>query len=162
MERLVPEMTMEEMVAIYGKYAGAHKYLVGFTRGNSVYYVLVSFRDLFAFLKLDHASSKRGGHAKIRVRVSSTQAMAMINRGQAVKLCGLEELNADSKYNKGENFERIVTEKLTGELWVKDSIPFYVKGDITLNGEEVQVKLDGAELTNEKTLARTVEILANA
>lgn len=155
-------MTMEEMVTIYGKYAGAHKYLVGFIKGGSVYYVLVSFRDLFAFLKLDRASSKKGGHAKIRVRVSSTQAMALVNRGQAVKLCDVEELNADSKHNKGENFERIVTEKLTGELWVKDSIPFYVKGDITLNGEEVQVKLDGAELTNEKTLARTMEILANA
>lgn len=160
MERLVPEMTMEEMVAIYGKYAGAHKYLVGFTRGNSVYYVLVSFRDLFAFLKLDHASSKRGGHAKIRVRVSSTQAMALINRGQAVKLCGLEELNADSKYNKGENFERVVTELLAGEVWVKDSVPFWVKGDVNLNGEEVQVKLDGAELTNERTVAKAEALAA--
>ena len=162
MERLVPDMTMEEMVAIYGRYAGAHKYLVGFMRHDSVYYTLQSYAGLQDFLKLDRASSKKGGHAKIRVRVSSTQAMALINRGQAVKLCELSELNADSKHNKGENFERIVTEKLTGELWVKDSVPFYVKGDITLNGEEVQVKLDGAELTNEKTLARTMEVLARA
>jgi hypothetical protein len=153
---------MDEMVTIYGKYAGAHKYLVGFIRGGIVYYVLVSFRELFAFLKLDRASSKKGGHAKIRVRVSSTQAAQLFYSGKAVELCNESELNADSKHNKGENFERIVTEKLTGELWVKDSIPFYVKGDITLNGEEVQVKLDGAELTNEKTLAKTVEILANA
>lgn len=155
-------MTMDEMVTTYNKFSGAHKYLVGFTKGNSVYYVLVSFPELVAFLKLDHASSKRGGHAKIRVRVSSTQALALINRGQAVKLCDVEELNANNKYNKGENFERIVTEKLTNEQWTKDSIPFYVKGDITLNNEEVQVKLDGAELTNEKTLARTMEILASA
>lgn len=155
-------MTMDEMATTYNKLAGAHKYLVGFARCSAVYYMMASFDELRAFLKLDRASSKRGGFAKIRVRVSSTQAAQLVYTGKAVKLCDESELNAESKYNKGENFERIVTEKLTGELWVKDSVPFYVKGDITLNGEEVQVKLDGAELTNEKTLARTMEILANA
>ncbi len=155
-------MTMDEMATIYNKFAGAHKYLVGFTRCSIVYYVMASFEEMRAFMKLDRASSKRGGFAKIRVRVSSTQAAQLVYSGKAVKLCEMDELNADAKYNKGENFERIVTEKLTGELWAKDSVPFYVKGDITLNGEEVQIKLDGAELTNEKTLARTAEILANA
>ena len=60
------------------------------------------------------------------------------------------------KYNKGENFERVITELLIGETWVKDSVPFNVAGDIRWNGEEVQIKFDGAELTNEKTLARAM------
>ena len=88
------------------------------------------------------------------MRVTAEQAIIFIHSGKAVRLCSVEELKADAKHNAGENFERIITETLTDELWVKDSVPFWVKGDINVNGEEIQIKLDGAELTNEKTLAR--------
>ena len=142
-----------EMANRYNRIAGAHKYIVGFIRHGVVYYVQLDFAGLCGLLKNDRASSKRGGTLKLRVRVNSEQAIRFINRGEAVALCKVEELN-DGKYNKGENFERIITETLTSELWVKDSVPFYVKGDINVNGEEIQIKLDGAELTNEKTLAR--------
>ena len=66
----------------------------------------------------------------------------------------IKEKHREEKYNKGECFERVITETLTGETWVKDSVPFNVAGDITLNGEQVQIKFDGAELTNERTLMR--------
>lgn len=150
-------MTMAER---YDRIAGAHKYLVGFSRKDKVYYVLLTFSELCELLKADRESSKRGGAMKLRVRVSSEQAVTFILTGRAVELCELSELSANPKYNKGENFERIVTEKLTGETWVKDNIPFYVQGDIRLNGEEVQVKLTGAELTNERTLARAEAAVA--
>jgi hypothetical protein len=150
-------MTMAER---YDRIAGAHKYLVGFIRKDKVYYVLLTFGELCELLKADRESSKRGGAIKLRVRVSSEQAVTFILTGRAVELCELSELSANPKYNKGENFERIVTEKLTGETWVKDNIPFYVQGDIRLNGEEVQVKLTGAELTNERTLARAEAAVA--
>lgn len=147
-------MTMQEMVTKYNKLSAAHVYLVGFVRDGAVWYVTVSFEELQAFLKLDHASSKRGGHAKIRVRLSSVQKLQLVSTGKATKLCEVEELSADPKHNRGDNFERVVTEVLAKKVWVKDSTPFWVKGDVNLNGEEVQVKLDDAELTNEKTLAR--------
>ena len=150
-------MTMAER---YDRIAGAHKYLVGFSRKDKVYYVLLTFSELCELLKADRESSKRGGAMKLRVRVSSEQAVTFILTGRAVELCELSELSANPKYNKGENFEHIVTEKLTGETWVKDNIPFYVQGDIRLNGEEVQVKLTGAELTNERTLARAEAAVA--
>ena len=71
------------------------------------------------------------------------------------ELIGSEDLlMKDSAHNKGENFERELTERWTSETWVKDSIPFWVAGDIRVDGVEVQVKLDGAELTNERTLGR--------
>ena len=138
----------------YNKRAGAHKYIVGFMRHGIVYYVQLDFVQLCELLKDDRASSKRGGTFKLRVRVTAEQAMSFIYSGAAIELCSVDELTANTKYNKGENFERIVTELLTAETWVKDSVPFYVKGDINVNGEEIQIKLDGAELTNEKTLAR--------
>lgn len=144
----------QEMANRYNRIAGAHKYIVGFVRHGIVYYVQVDFIELCEMLKDDRASSKRGGTLKLRVRVSSEQAINFIHSGKAIELCTVEELSANAKYNKGENFERIVTELLTDEIWVKDSVPFYVKGDINVNGEEIQIKLDGAELTNEKTLTR--------
>ena len=151
-----------KMISVrYNRIAGAHKYIVGFVRHGVVYYVKLNFAELCQLLKDDRASSKRGGTFKLRVRVTAEQAINFIHSGRAVELCKVEELEANAKYNKGENFERIITETLTSELWVKDSVPFYVKGDINVNGEEIQIKLDGAELTNEKTLTKA-EVLVGA
>lgn len=142
-----------EMAERYNRIAGAHAYIVGFMRNSKVYYVKLDFAELCACLRDDRASSKRGGYAKLRVQVKAEQAAAWIAAGRATELCDIAELSGN-KYNKGENFERIITELLTDTVWTKDSIPFYVQGDINVNGEEIQIKLDGAELTNEKTLAR--------
>ena len=95
---------------------------------------------------------------KARVRVPAGEKDRMIASGSARELCSVDELTV-SKYNRGENFERVITETLTETVWVKDSIPFYRQGDIQLNGEEIQIKFDAAELTNEKTLKRAMETL---
>lgn len=155
-------MTMQEMVTIYNRLAGAHKYLVGFVYDGKVYYVIVSFAELVSFLKLDRASSKRGGFAKLRVKLNAEQRYALVHSGRALVLGEAEMLEADAHYNKGENFEKAVTELLAGERWEKDSKPFWECGDVQLGGEEVQVKLDNAELTNEKTLGRRLAMLAAA
>ena len=145
-------MTRNEMINRYNALAVATAYIIGFVLNGSLYYTM-SAHIADEFLKYDRMSSKRGGWAKIRVRLSSADRKALVACGKAV-LLGSAELLFDEKYNKGERFEKVITETLTGEKWVKDSVPFNVAGDITLNGEEVQIKFDGAELTNEKTLMR--------
>lgn len=149
-------MTREEMIKGYMEKAAAHKYLVGFTYQNNLYYTIYAGMIADDMLKLDRAAASKGGMAKIRVRVSAKLKAMLVHGGKAIRLGSEELLNTADKYNMGERFERIVTEKLTGEAWVKDSVPFNVAGDIRLNGEEVQVKFDGAELTNERTLARAM------
>lgn len=145
-------MTMTEMMNAYNARSAAHKYALGFVHGGNLYAQTLSFAELSHFFKLDRASSKRGGFAKIRIKLSSKDRAEL---SATAELIGSENLlTADTKHNKGENFERELTERWTAETWVKDSVPFWVAGDITVNGEEVQVKLDGAELTNERTLAR--------
>lgn len=139
--------------ARYNRIAGAHKYIVGFVKAGRVYYVVLTWAELTRLLRDDRESSKHGSAFKLRVRVDKMQAAAWLANGRAIELCDVSELTA-GKYNKGENFERVITELLTEEVWVKDNVPFYVKGDINVNGEEIQIKLDGAELTNERTLAR--------
>jgi len=145
-------MTRNEMINRYNALSAATAYIIGFVLGGMVYYTM-SAHIADEFLKLDRMSSKRGGWAKIRVKLTSVDRKALVARGKAV-LLGSAALLLDEKYNKGECFEKVITETLTGETWVKDSVPFNVAGDITLNGEQVQIKFDGAELTNEKTLMR--------
>ena len=146
-------MTRNEMIARYNALAVATAYIIGFVLNGMLYYTK-SEHIADNSLKMDRMSSKRGGWAKIRVKLSSADRKALVACGQAVMIGSANLLDTEDKYNKGERFERIITETLTGETWVKDSIPFNVAGDITLNGEEVQIKFDGAELTNERTLMR--------
>ena len=155
-------MTHESMLHWYNKTAGAHSYIVGFVKSSRLYYVKLTFTELTALLKADKTSTARGGYNKIRVRVNSDQAWMFVASGKAVEVGTVGDLSADKKHNKGENFERIITEKLTNKKWEKDSTPYYVKGDINVNGEEIQIKLDGAELTNEKTLSNVLEMLGLA
>ena len=145
-------MNRNEMINRYNALSASTAYIIGFVLNGLLYYTM-SAHIADQFLKYDRMSSKRGGWAKIRVRLSSADRKALVECGKAV-LIGSADLLADVKYNKGECFERVITETLTGEQWVKDSVPFNVAGDITLNGEQVQIKFDGAELTNEKMLMR--------
>lgn len=144
-------MTMQEMGNRYHRNSGAHMYALGFTFNGKLFVEKLTFEELSRFFKLDHASSKRGGFAKIRIRMTAKDRAEL---SATAELLGSEDLlTADKAHNKGENFERILTERWTGETWVKDSVPFWVCGDIRVDGVEIQVKLDGAELTNEKVLA---------
>lgn len=150
------KMTREEMIKAYKEMAAAHKYLVGFEYENRLWYVMEAGMIRDDMLKGDRAAQSKGGMLKVRVRLNAKLKAMLVHTGKAILLGAADLLNTNDKYNRGERFERLVTEQLTGETWVKDSIPFNVAGDIRLNGEEVQVKFDGAELTNEKTLARAM------
>ena len=145
-------MTMNEMTIAYARKTAAHKYALGFVFNGNLYVVVLSFAELSRYFKLDRASSKRGGFAKIRIKLTAKDRAEL---SATAELIGAEDLlMKDAKHNKGENFERELTERWTAETWVKDSVPFWMAGDIRVNGEEIQIKLDGAELTNEKILTR--------
>jgi len=143
---------MSEMVATYNTLSAADGYIFGFVEKHLLYYIRFDGHLPQEILKADRASSKRGGIAKVRVRATAAIRKAYIESGLAVLLGAEDLLNADDRYNKGERFEKIITETLTGERWVKDSVRFDKAGDIQLNGKEIQIKLDNAELTNEKVL----------
>ena len=147
-------MTLNEMITLYNTLSAADGYIVGFVLNHLLYYVQFDGHLPTEILKFDRASSKRGGMAKVRVRVASEIRKAMVANGQAVLLGSEELLNTADKWNKGERFERVITETLTTTAWVKDSVPFNVAGDIELNGKQIQIKFTDAELTNEKTLKR--------
>ena len=145
-------MDKQEMEIRYNTVTAAHVYALGFVYRHELYAARMGWEEIRRYFKLDRASSKRGGFAKIRIKLNKQDRAEL---AKTAELIGAESLlTADPAHNKGENFERELTERWTAETWVKDSVPFWVAGDIRVDGVEIQVKLDGAELTNERTLAR--------
>ena len=88
--------------------------------------------------KLDKAS--RGAGYALRFCPTAEQKLLLMMGAQP--LCSkdfLESEFASCEYNRGEVFERLVTEKF-GQVWVKDSIPFTEAGDIEVDGIAYQIK----------------------
>jgi hypothetical protein len=143
---------MNWMKETYRANSAAHTYYFGFVLAGLLYVVAgMNFDELSAYFKMDRASSAKGGFAKIRIRANANDLKALL---PMATLLGSAELLNDGHWNKGEMFEKIITERYTTEQWVKDSVPFFKAGDAEINGEQVQIKLNGAELTNEKILHR--------
>ena len=143
---------MNLLIAAYIALTAAHEYWFGFILNHKVYVATgMSFADLRPFLKIEKAAASKGGHSKIRIKARVGELAELLPRAT---LLGDEEILADEKWNTGIKFEQIVTERIAGQEWVRDSVPFWVAGDIALNGTQIQVKFNGAELTNEKTIRR--------
>lgn len=154
-------MTHAEIAATYHATAGANVYALGFQFDRALYVAKLTFEQLSAYFKNDRASSKRGGFLKIRIRMTAEQRKALAETAE--NLGSYDDLvKVDNKYNDGENFERVLTERWTGETWVKDSKPYYEGGDLNVDGVEIQVKLDGAELTNERVVLKGLAARAAA
>ncbi len=145
-------MDYEMMKVLYNELSAAHTYLIGFIFENALYYVMMGWDELVNILKNDRAATSKGGMKKLRIKIRAAEKQELVKR--AIKLGSAEMLQTEDKYNLGERFERVITETLTTEKWVKDSVPFNIKGDIKINGEQIQIKLDNAELTNEKILTK--------
>ena len=145
-------MMMNWMKETYHKTSAADEYWFGFVVAGMLYVMTgMTFEEISTFFKMDRASSARGGFAKIRIKAKAAELKALTEKAL---LLGAESLLMDDHWNKGEMFEKIITERFAGQVWVKDSVPYFIAGDAEINGKQVQIKLNGAELTNEKILQK--------
>lgn len=136
-------MTKTEMLTAYERISAAHDYIVGFTFNHDLYMARTAGipEELMSY-----EPASRGQGYGLRLRVRKAHKLALLPT--AIKVGAEADLD-DAKYNRGEVFEKLVTEYF-GQVWVKDHIPFTVQGDINVDGVEIQIKLDGATFTNEK------------
>lgn len=146
------ELIINWMLATYEAHSASSEYWFGFILNHMVYVVPhMSFEKLSRFFRKDRASSAKGGFLKIRIRAKVEELKSLLP--EAI-LLGDESILTEAVKNKGDGFERVIVERYTEERWVKSSVPFFLDGDATINGTKVQIKLNGAELTNEKILRR--------
>lgn len=146
-------MTMlENLINAYNELSYTHNYIYGFIYKNMVYMVHADATIAPYILNLDKAS--RGAGYALRFCPNTEKKLFLMSKGAKV-ICSkkfFDELVAGSKYNKGEIFEKLVTE-FYGQEWHKDNVKFTDDGDLTVDGIAYQIKFEKATFINEKTLA---------
>lgn len=142
------------MAQAYTMHAYTHDYIFCVVCDGSFYAVKmddVNAQMLAMFTTMSRASSKKGGYATLRFRPTTAIKRAIIELGNVVYKCNKAAFLAEcaaSKYNKGEVAEKVVTELVFGEKWVKDSVPFTDGADVS----HYQVKFEGATFATERQL----------
>lgn len=142
-------MTKETMIRNYRKFSTADGYILGFIYKHEV--IAVAVKEIMPrFMRVEHESSKKGGCAKLQLRLTKKYQEQLMKKGFVV--LGDESI-LNGEYNKGVEFERIVSEHFGIEWRGKDNVPFYVAGDLELpNGKQAQIKFNGAQIVVERTL----------
>ena len=136
----------------YNDVAFTDEYILGWT-ADHVVYMAVCGRELVDRVTCLDMASRGAGYA-LRFKPNKSQKMLLMTCG-AVALCSEKYFNdmvAESRYNRGEIFEKLVTEKF-GQVWEKDNVPFTEAGDLEADGISYQIKFERATFTNEKSLA---------
>lgn len=143
---------MNWMITTYHEHSAADEYWFGFVLHHLLYVVPnIAFDTLRKFFRLETAAQSKGGFRKIRIRARVAELEALLP--DAI-LLGNEDLLKCVK-NNGDALEKILTERFTDTQWKKhDSGAFFLSGDIVIDGKQVQVKFNLAELTNERILKR--------
>lgn len=142
------------MCKSYTKVAFTHDYIFCFIVDKTFWAVKmdkVSAETLVLLTKVDRASSKRGGYMTLRFRPTTSIKRSIIEMGNVVYKCSAAAFLAEcaaSKYNKGEIAEKVVTEQVFGEKWVKDSVPFTDGADVS----HYQIKFQSATFCTERQL----------
>jgi hypothetical protein len=145
---------LNNLATMYTARAATHNYIFGFTFRHVVYKVVaygVNAVKLAALAVLDYDS--RNKTASLRFKPNKAQVAMLMAMGAEV-VCTeaeFEAIKAATKYNRGEIFEKLITEA-AGQTWTKDNVPFTVDGDLTVNGTKYQIKYQKATFANEASL----------
>lgn len=143
----------------YEKLAYTDKYILGFKYAGNIYITYRESLETSDFVKLDNAG--RGQGYSIRFKPSKAEKIHLLKNASV--LCSADyflELVATSKYNKGEIFEKLVTETEAHTEWKKDNVPFTEAGDVEINGTPYQIKFEKATFCNEKSIMNLKKAIA--
>ena len=146
---------LHKLISFYTRRSFTDNYIFGFALAGMIYMITVDdAKDILPYvMTLDKAS--RGQGYALRFKPNKAQKAVLLERGLVKTLCSVEyfeECVENSKYNKGEIFEKMVTESF-GQVWTKDNVPYTEAGDITVGLVDYQIKFDKATFTNEKSIS---------
>lgn len=143
-------MTKATMIKNYRKFSAADSYILGFIYKHAVY--MVEVKEIMPrYIRVEHESSKKGGCAKLQLRLPKKYQEQLLKKDA---ICLGNEKILNGKYNKGVEFERLISE-INGQTFRgKDNVPFYIEGDLEIDGRQVQIKFNGAQIVAERTLKK--------
>jgi 2-polyprenyl-3-methyl-5-hydroxy-6-metoxy-1,4-benzoquinol methylase len=143
----------ETLINHYNKTSFTHNYIFGFEFKGNVYAVATT-NEVLPFVTTVESAGKGCGLA-LKYKPNTSIKMMLMNKGAKV-ICSTEYFNeivAGCKYNRGEVFERLITE-MNGQRWAKDNVPYTEDGDITVNDIAYQIKFEKATFINESQMIK--------
>lgn len=143
-------MNKETMIKNYRKFSAADSYIIGFEYKHNIYAIEIGEIPP-RYMAVERESSKKGGARKLQLRLKKAYREQLIRKGAT--LIGNEEILI-GEYNKGVEFERIISEMNGQEFRGKENVGFWVEGDLEIDGRQVQIKFNGAQIVVETTLER--------
>lgn len=138
------------LIARLEKVEYTHNYIYGFIYKGFVYfYSAIGVNS--KYIKLENLSN---GYHTIKYRPNNSDKKALIESGICGVLCTesafLSEVE-NTIYNRGEIFEKMITEKLGG-MWKKDNIRVDKGADIEISEKLFSVKFEKARVIDENVL----------
>lgn len=145
-------MTRKEATTLYNGNTAAVGYILGAVIDGIVYRAFMRGHLPESWTRITSESKERGGAKKLALQADKVIAYVQ-EHGEPY--CSWDAIKPRDKRNAGEWFEFLQLEEFEGATsWVKDSTAFNVAGDVTINGEEWQVKFQGASLARLSKLAQ--------
>lgn len=146
-------MEYNAMIKKYAELAYTHNYICGFIFNHKLYAIHMNKETIKQVMSFGVGSRNRGKSLRYR----PTKALKTIMLTLGACYMGTEkdfmDMVNNSIYNKGEIFEKMVTEKY-GQNWEKDSVPFYKGADLTVGNTPYSIKFQEATFCTEQTLSR--------
>jgi hypothetical protein len=141
-------MLKSEMLACYHAHNYSTSYTVGFIYSGKVY--AISLTTISAsWTRREH----NGKQYVLRLDLNAKAKQYLIATDGCVCLGAENELlTRQSKYNYGDQFERIIYEAMINSEWSKDFTPWWLGADIETKGAKIQVKFNGATIVKENQL----------
>lgn len=143
--------SLSYMITLYHMLSASTLYFFGFMLNGQVYAYTAHVLPR-SVLRIEKGSEKNGGYTQVKFRPTVAWKTFMVESGRAVWVASEADFMALEPTNKGHKFEKWVTETYTDEIWVRDTVRFDKAGDVIINGENVQVKFEKAEVINEGSL----------
>lgn len=139
---------------------------------NGVLYAIEFEHMPIDFVKITRTSGAHGEvEYKTRVKPNGKQVEKAMQEHSVVRLGGYDELKAaaiaqlkaigktDNGINDGWIAEYgVYSYAGKSKEWKRDSIPFYERGDIEINGRQIQIKHIGAEFMRKSAYDRLTEM----
>lgn len=147
------EVMRHKMIKFYNENSFTHNYMFGYVFKKTVYLTVATSDILNEVTMLDKAGHNEGVAVKFKPTTEQKLLLMSLNAEPICSKQYLEDCFKDSKYNRGEIFEKIITEKF-GQEWKKDCVPYYKDGDITVDGIAYQIKFQNATFLTEKGMAK--------
>lgn len=142
---------IDRMRRDYEKFTKAESYILCFEDNGVVYGGCIDTipRRMFKVYR-EKVNGKYQESLFVNVLLKKVQKELMKN----VIVLGTSEELIDEKYNKGVMAEMLVYRYFGQEFRGKDNVPFYVSGDINVDGIEIQIKYGRARVCTDGTLSR--------